>query len=675
MSSILKVAVMLTAYDAMSREVQAAVGKSKKELTDLQNHAKSLFGQGAGLLGAGAAGASIIKGTIQDFADLQEGALSLKSVMMKDGGVLDTKQFDQMNKLAEKLGNKLPGTTSDFHEMFTTMIRSGVKAENILDGVGDGAANLAIALKIPYSEAGKFAAKMKEATGVADKEMKDFLDTIARTAQVGVDSQDMQQAFAKSTGALKLMNIQGLEASKSLSGVYAMLVKSGQSGETIGTGMTSIFKSFLDPKKMNDLNAMAQKFGFQMEFMDKKSGEFLGVENMMDQFDQMKNLTAGQKNSLSEALLGTGKDSNFMTILADKGVAGFNEMTKAMAEQATLQDKVDINTSGLNSQMEAFEGTITNISSAIGSQFEPSLTALAKLMNAVAGSIQEWVSNNPKLTKLIALIVSFTSAALMIAGVVKMIQGAIAIFKILNIVIAMNPFVLIIAGIILAASLLIVYWDDIAKFFTRLWNKIKSVAAQGVNQLISRFKFLWDGIKNIFGMLYQLFLKFHPLGILVKNFDKIVSFLSSLKSKFFNAGASIAKSIWDGIKSMANKPVEAISNIVKSMRDFLPFSPARTGAFKDLHKVKIVETIANSMKPAPMVNAMSRAVGATAGVGVRGGVRGGSSQGTTINYSPVVNIGAGANKADFMQMLNDHKEELMRMLAAHQANKLRTKFA
>ena len=43
------------------------------------------------------------------------------------------------------------------------------------------------------------------------------------------------------------------------------------------------------------------------------------------------------------------------------------------------------------------------------------------------------------------------------------------------------------------------------------------------------------------------------------------------------------------------------------MRSYLPFSPAKKGAFRDLHKVQIVETMMQGFNPAP-------AIAATAGL-------------------------------------------------------------
>lgn len=676
MNNILKVAVMLTAYDAMSREVQSAVGKSKKELQDLQNYSKKMFAEGLGLTAAGSTGFAFLGRATKDFADLQEGALDLRSTLTKDGGLIDEVQFNKLNKIAEQLGNKLPGTTSDFHAMFTAMINGGLNAENILSGVGKSAAYMAIQLKMPYDAAGKFAAKMKEATGVADEDMMDFLDTIARTKQVGVDADEMQYAFARSTGALKLMNIQGLEASKTMAIVDAMLIKSGQSGETIGTGMTSIFKAMLNPAAMGKLNSVAQQFGINMEFMDKKTGKFLGIENMMAQFDKMKNLTAEQKNMISTAFLGAGADSNFMNILADKGSAGFNSMTRAMSEQATLTDKVELKTAGLNSQYEAFQGTITNIFASIGKTMEPTLTGLIKLFNWLATSIQNFVSLHPRITQLIVTIVAFTSAALMIAGVIRIIQGVIAIMKVLNIVMAMNPFILIAAAAILAVSLIITYWEPIVDFFKRTWRTILNV-------------FL---LSNPFGWL--ILVVYNTIRLIRKHFtlapwfkkvlndakDVVLGALTwwyvDLPKMFFNAGSNIAKSIWNGIKSIGHKPIEALKGIVQSMRDFLPFSPAKTGPFKDLHKIKIIETIAGTIKGTPLVKAMSnvasQGVKAMTGTAPRLAMAGGG--GITVVYNPTIHIGAGSNKEDFMSMLKTHSAEILKMIERETKKNSRTQF-
>jgi hypothetical protein len=65
------------------------------------------------------------------------------------------------------------------------------------------------------------------------------------------------------------------------------------------------------------------------------------------------------------------------------------------------------------------------------------------------------------------------------------------------------------------------------------------------------------------------------------------------------------------MKSMVTKPVEVMKGLAQRLRNFLPFSPAKEGALRDIHRIRLIETIADSMKPAPMVAAMRTVTAAT----------------------------------------------------------------
>ena len=56
----------------------------------------------------------------------------------------------------------------------------------------------------------------------------------------------------------------------------------------------------------------------------------------------------------------------------------------------------------------------------------------------------------------------------------------------------------------------------------------------------------------------------------------------------------------------------AIENVVTRMRSYLPFSPARLGPLREFQNLRIVETIAESFQPAPMLAAIRRVAAAAA---------------------------------------------------------------
>ena len=119
-----------------------------------------------------------------------------------------------------------------------------------------------------------------------------------------------------------------------------------------------------------------------------------------------------------------------------------------------------------------------------------------------------------------------------------------------------------------------------------------------------------------------------------------------------------------GIISKFAKVKEAIGKMTQIIRDHLPHSPAKTGPLKDLNKLKIIETIVSTMKPAPLVNAMNKNLGLMIG-GIKGnigrvGIGGGSS--FVVNYSPTISMPSGTSNDEFSQLLKRHKDEVVALL-------------
>ncbi len=146
------------------------------------------------------------------------------------------------------------------------------------------------------------------------------------------------------------------------------------------------------------------------------------------------------------------------------------------------------------------------------------------------------------------------------------------------------------------------------------------------------------------------------------------------------AGANIITSLVDGIKRMASKPVEAMKAIVQKVRNFLPFSPAKEGPLRDIHRVKIMETIAGAMTPGPMVKAMRTATAATmiAAAPMAAGAAGpGGGGGAKINFAPTINLAAGTPgevRQQIDQALSTSQAELERMIDRIMAQKQRRAF-
>jgi tape measure domain-containing protein len=175
---------------------------------------------------------------------------------------------------------------------------------------------------------------------------------------------------------------------------------------------------------------------------------------------------------------------------------------------------------------------------------------------------------------------------------------------------------------------------------------------------------------------------------------------------FTHHGARMMETIAAGMRARAHVVVSEMRKVTQTLRDHLPSSPAKVGPLSDIHRLKFSETMARSIKPGPLVAAMRRAAAATmatasltaptlAGAAptaikppetalavptagaYAGGGNGGSGGGASIviNYSPSITLeGSAADEARFMEMLEEHADELLAMLEDRFGEKKRLEF-
>lgn len=125
----------------------------------------------------------------------------------------------------------------------------------------------------------------------------------------------------------------------------------------------------------------------------------------------------------------------------------------------------------------------------------------------------------------------------------------------------------------------------------------------------------WDAIK---GALKA------ALVFLVDSFialpARLLGTLTGLPSQMAASGRAIVQGLIDGLKSMAQSAINALSGIAKQLRDLMPFSPAKTGPFSGkgytlYSGMAMMEDWAKGIEKggAEAISAMDAVVGATAG--------------------------------------------------------------
>ena len=275
-------------------------------------------------------------------------------------------------------------------------------------------------------------------------------------------------------------------------------------------------------------------------------------------------------------------------------------------------------------------------------------------------------------------------------------------------------------------GLIIKHWDTITAWFSGLWERFKGVlssAWEGIKSFLLNytphgliythwdaitawFGGLWDRFKGVLGSAWEgiksFLLNYTPHGLIYQHWDAIVGWFGSLwdrvtgkflgwfdwlagvPSRMLEAGANIVQSIWDGMASKFDAMISWFEGKVQALRDFLPFSPAKRGPLSDIHRLKLVETIAANIKPGPMVRAMDAATGSvraaiptTTGLGGGGAAPVGGGQ-IVVNFQPTINMNGsaatGPEREGFLNLLRQYQPELLRIVEEAVAQRMRTAF-
>ncbi|HEX8963634.1 MAG TPA: phage tail tape measure protein [Rhodocyclaceae bacterium] len=391
--------------------------------------ASKLRSAGTGALMAGGAINAAVALPVLAYAKAEDSATQLKVAMLGAGGAL-TSQYAEINRLAEQLGNKLPGTTSDYQDMMTMLVRQGMPAEKILGGLGKATAYLAVQLKMAPTAAAEFAAELQHATRTTDAEMMQLMDVIQRTYYIGVNQTDMLQGYAKLSPALSILRQEGAGAAKALAPLIAMTVKSGMAGEASGNAFRKIFQLSMDAKKVAKANKAS---GLGLDFTDGK-GEFGGIEKMYAQLEKLKAVNTQKRLAVLRTIFGDDAETlQALSIMIDRGMAGYKDVQASLDRQADIQIRVNEQLNTLKNLWDAASGTFTNALVALGESIAPDLHETARWLGEVAEKTQGWMKDHPTLAAGMMKIAKWAGIIALVFGGLLVGAGALLVpFAMLN---------------------------------------------------------------------------------------------------------------------------------------------------------------------------------------------------------------------------------------------------
>lgn len=258
----------------------------------------------------------------------------------------------------------------------------------------------------------------------------------------------------------------------------------------------------------------------------------------------------------------------------------------------------------------------------------------------------------------------------------NLIKNAVIAFRTFSITLLTSPLGWIAVAIGVVALVIYKFWKPIAGFFKGLWQGL----VEGLKPLMPLFKQIGTAIEPILKPIKAVFNWFKKLiqpvedtggkaeamGVRVgKAIAGIIVKLTELVAKAFECGRKITSMLAEGIMSGLAKVKNCIVKVAQVIRDHLPHSPAKTGPLKDLNKVKIVETIASTIKPMPLKNAMTKTLSfmTNGTLNVSKGKIGTSSGASfVVQYNPTITISGTESKEEFVKLLKRHKDEVVNIM-------------
>lgn len=506
------------------------------------------------------------------FAQAEVAATNLKVAMMDKSGKVSG-NFEKINQLATNLGDKLPGTTADFQDLMTMLVRQGVSAETILGGTGEAASYLSVQLDMQPKQAAEFAAKMQDATRTTEKDMMSLMDVIQKGFYAGVDPTNMLGAFKNLGSAMDTIKMKGLDGAKKLAPFVAMFDQAGMDGSASGNAMRKVLQKGM---KNGDIKATLNKLrkkgilksNIDIDFTNGK-GEFGGFDKLFNELEKLKKLNTAERIKVIEGVFGNDAEVNqVVSTLIAKGKAGYEEFAEKMEKQADLRKRVDEQLGTLTNVWEATTGTFTNLLVEIGATISPQLKTFAKELGEVAEKVKAWVKANPELTgalmkaaAIMTVIVGVTGAlasafsfllfpigrtVLFLSNFGKTMFRVIPAILSFSAALLSNPLSWIVAAIvavIAAIVLLVKNWDTVKEKLINGWNSLKKSAGE-----------IWENIKN------KISEKWDALLDAAKNWG--VNLINKIRDGISEAFEDVKKSITEKVDWIKEKMTIGATTIV-----------------------------------------------------------------------------------------------------------------
>lgn len=550
------------------------------------------------------------------------------------------KEFKALEGTALKLGSSTTFTSSEVAQGMQYLSMAGLKTNQTIKAM-PGVLNLASAGAVDLATTSDIASNVLSGFRLKAEKMTMVSDVMAKaitTAHIDVVSLGETMKYAATPAESLGDSIQTVTA------LTAKLGDIGIKGSEAGTALRSMYLRMASPPK--EAQKIVKKLGLTLK--DSK-GNFVGMSRVLQQLHKK---TKGMGNTVKadymKKLFGTEAVSAAIA-LTDKADGTLKKYTKTLENSAgTAQKIADIQNNTTAGALKRLSSAVEGIAIKFSKIFTPAINLVANKLSGLSNWIGRMMEEHGRLTKYLVIgATAFLTTGVVVGGLAVTLGFALNGLRALRLgVILFNPLIKM-----MTLKTVALRTATIAKTATlwaatgaiRAYGVASSLAVGGIRMLgrsilfVGRallmnpiglaataiagtayliydnwsmvkefFTTLLGGVKGAFNSVLSSIknaLSWSPLGIIVEKWNPIVDFFNNIN--LFDAGKKIIGSVVDGLSSTWGKLTQKVGDITKSIRDFFPFSPAKKGALRDIHRIKLFETVASGLNEKPLLKAVN----------------------------------------------------------------------
>jgi len=192
----------------------------------------------------------------------------------------------------------------------------------------------------------------------------------------------------------------------------------------------------------------------------------------------------------------------------------------------------------------------------IGAILIPVLEKLATWLTKIVDWFNNLSQPMQQMVVTVGAVVAAIGPLLFIGGkVILMFSKVGAAFKALSLLLAANPWVLLIAATVALVIVIVKNWDKITAFLKRVWEGLKSAAKAAWDAIV-------DAVRAALQFAVNLVLNWTIVGRIIKHRDAIINVIQSLPGRI----KDILGALWGIITSAFAGPIAVVKAIIAGLR-------------------------------------------------------------------------------------------------------------